>query len=101
VAYAARGGRVRVPTTTSTLCADLERPASTGCPAALSVRSALQLAAQLPELRDSLRSGMLRLSQQLRNSLYLGTLRRVLELRDHLSLDTLRKLHVALLYART
>jgi len=35
VAYSARGGRVRVPTTTSTLCADLERPASTGCPAAL------------------------------------------------------------------
>jgi predicted aconitase len=35
VAYSARGVRVRVPTTTSTLCADLERPASTGCPAAL------------------------------------------------------------------
>lgn len=35
VAYAARGARVRVPTTTSTLCADLERPESTGCPAVL------------------------------------------------------------------
>jgi len=34
-AYAARGGRVRVPTTTSTLCCDLERPGATGCPAAL------------------------------------------------------------------
>lgn len=33
--YAGRGGRVRVPTTTSTLCCDLERPDSTGCPAAL------------------------------------------------------------------
>jgi hypothetical protein len=32
VEYAARGGRVRVPTTTTTLCADLERPASTGIP---------------------------------------------------------------------
>ncbi len=35
VAYSARGGQVRVPTTTSTLCADLERPDTTGCPAAL------------------------------------------------------------------
>ncbi|MBN2083142.1 aconitase X catalytic domain-containing protein [bacterium] len=34
-AYSERGGRVAVPTTTSTLCCDLERPASTGCPAAL------------------------------------------------------------------
>ncbi|MEP0814931.1 MAG: aconitase X catalytic domain-containing protein [bacterium] len=29
------GARVRVPTTTSTLCCDLERPDCTGCPAAL------------------------------------------------------------------
>ncbi len=33
--YAERGGKVRVPTTTSTLCCDLERPDSTGCPATL------------------------------------------------------------------
>jgi predicted aconitase len=32
VEYASRGGRVRVPTTTSTLCCDLERPESTGIP---------------------------------------------------------------------
>ncbi len=33
--YAERGGRVRVPTTTSTLCCDLERTESTGIPAKL------------------------------------------------------------------
>ena len=32
VKYAARGAKVRVPTTTSTLCADLERPTITGIP---------------------------------------------------------------------
>ncbi len=32
VEYAARGAKVRVPTTTSTLCCDLERPLSTGIP---------------------------------------------------------------------
>jgi predicted aconitase len=32
VTYAARGGHVCVPTTTSTLCCDLERPDSTGIP---------------------------------------------------------------------
>jgi predicted aconitase len=32
VRYAERGGRVRVPTTSTTLCADLERPLSTGIP---------------------------------------------------------------------
>ncbi len=32
VAYAARGGKVRVPTTSTTLCADLERPGITGIP---------------------------------------------------------------------
>ena len=32
VEYAQRGGRVRVPTTSTTLCADLERPLSTGIP---------------------------------------------------------------------
>ena len=32
VQYAKRGGRVRVPTTSTTLCADLERPLSTGIP---------------------------------------------------------------------
>lgn len=35
--YAQRGGRVRVPTTTSTLSCDLERPESTGIPAELAV----------------------------------------------------------------
>ncbi|MBM4321019.1 MAG: DUF521 domain-containing protein [Deltaproteobacteria bacterium] len=35
VAFAARGAQVRVPTTSSTLCADVERPAITGCPQAL------------------------------------------------------------------
>lgn len=40
VAYSARGGQVRVPTTTSTLCADLERPETTGCPAALAALQA-------------------------------------------------------------
>jgi len=35
VDYAKHGGHVRVPTTTSTLCCDLEQPDSTGCPAAL------------------------------------------------------------------
>jgi len=35
--YSARGGRVRVPTTTSTLCCDLMRPAGTGIPAELAV----------------------------------------------------------------
>jgi cis-L-3-hydroxyproline dehydratase len=40
VSYSARGGRVRVPTTTSTLCADLERLDATGCPAALSALQA-------------------------------------------------------------
>jgi predicted aconitase len=32
VQYSKRGGRVRVPTTSTTLCADLERPLSTGIP---------------------------------------------------------------------
>lgn len=32
VSYATRGAKVRVPTTTSTLCADLERPSITGIP---------------------------------------------------------------------
>jgi predicted aconitase len=32
VRYAQRGGKVRVPTTSTTLCADLERPESTGIP---------------------------------------------------------------------
>jgi predicted aconitase len=32
VRYAQRGGKVRVPTTSTTLCADLERPGSTGIP---------------------------------------------------------------------
>lgn len=32
VKYSARGGKVCVPTTTSTLCADLERPLTTGIP---------------------------------------------------------------------
>lgn len=32
VRYAQRGGKVRVPTTSTTLCADLERPLSTGIP---------------------------------------------------------------------
>jgi len=32
VEYAQRGGKVRVPTTSTTLCADLERPLSTGIP---------------------------------------------------------------------
>jgi len=32
VEYASRGGRVCVPTTSSTLCADVERPGITGCP---------------------------------------------------------------------
>src|SRR5260370_15690210 len=32
VGYAQRGGKVRVPTTSTTLCADLERPLSTGIP---------------------------------------------------------------------
>jgi len=35
VEYAARGAQVRVPTTSSTLCADVEKPTITGCPAAL------------------------------------------------------------------
>ena len=35
VEYAGRGGVVRVPTTTTTLCADLERPLSTGIPVEL------------------------------------------------------------------
>jgi predicted aconitase len=35
VRYAQRGGKVRVPTTSTTLCADLERPSSTGIPPAL------------------------------------------------------------------
>ncbi len=35
LAYAAQGARVRVPTSCSTLCADVERPTSTGCPATL------------------------------------------------------------------
>ena len=35
VEYAGRGGMVRVPTTTTTLCADLERPLSTGIPVKL------------------------------------------------------------------
>lgn len=35
VAYAARGGKVRVPTTTSTLCCDIEIPGITGIPPAL------------------------------------------------------------------
>lgn len=35
VEYAKRGGRVRVPTTSTTLCADLERPSITGIPADL------------------------------------------------------------------
>ncbi len=34
-AYARRGGTVRVPTTSTTLCADLERPAITGIPSPL------------------------------------------------------------------
>lgn len=38
--YSARGGQVAVPTTTSTLCADLERPGATGCPAALTALQA-------------------------------------------------------------
>lgn len=32
VEYSRRGGKVRVPTTNSTLCADLEKPEITGCP---------------------------------------------------------------------
>lgn len=35
VAYSKRGGKVRVPTTTSTLCCDLEKPGITGVPGAL------------------------------------------------------------------
>ena len=49
VEYAARGAKVRVPTTTSTLCCDLERPLSTGIPEPLA-----ELQARVERAHDSM-----------------------------------------------